>query len=211
MSSCGMSSSQHNRGPDERPPDAALSELLISLRDRDDADQLTVGDVAAAAGGRAAGFVFVVFGLPETIPMVGLSAILATPIFVAALALAIRGDGHWVPAWVSRKPLDRSRLRRATDRFLPWIRRLERVSRPRWPKLGSAHRLHGIVCMLLAVVLAVPIPGLNILSAFGVVGIGIGIIQRDGVLIAWAVGVSVVAVAGSVAVFTGLWALLFGG
>jgi hypothetical protein len=205
-----MSSSRPDRDPDGAPSEVSTSELLVSLRDRDDVDQLTIGDVATAMEGRTAGVIFVLFGLPETIPMVGFSAILATPIFVAGLALAIRGDGAWVPGWVKRKTLAHHRLQRAIDRGLPLLRRLERVSRPRWPLLAGAHRLHGIVCMLLALVLAVPIPGLNILSAFGVVGTGVGIIQRDGLLIAIASAVSVVAVAGSVVVLTGLWAILAG-
>lgn len=187
------------------------SELLVSLRDREGTDRITIGEFVTEAEGRTAGIVFILFGLPETIPMVGLSAVLAAPIFVAAAALTIRGDGAWVPRWVREKTLDHSRLRRAIDRGLPWIRRLERVTRPRWPRMGAAHRLHGVVCMLLALVLSVPIPGLNILSAFGVVGVGVGIIQRDGLLIAIAVAVSVVAVTGSVAVLTGLWTLLIGG
>ena len=192
-------------------PHVPASDLLLDLRNREGGDELTVGEIADATGGRIPGLVFVVLGLPETIPMVGFSAILAAPIFLAALGLALRGQAGPLPRWLRRKKIKRALFQRAVDRGLPWIRRLERMAKPRWPGLAAAHRLHGLVGMLLAIVLAVPIPGLNIIAAFGTVGLGIGIIQRDGKLIAWAVVAAVVTSVGTAAVLSGLWAILRSG
>lgn len=188
--------------------DAPASELILGLRNRKNGEDLTIGEIADATGGRIPGLVFVIFGLPETIPMVGFSAVIAAPIFLVAARLALKAEGGWLPQWLRRKTIKRSLFRRAADRGIPWIRRLERIAKPRWPALASAHRLHGLLGMLLAIVLAVPIPGLNILSAFGVVGLGIGIIQRDGKLIALATAVTAVTAAGTLAVLSGVWAML---
>ena len=57
--------------------------------------------------------------------------------------------------------------------------------------------------MILAAVLAVPIPGINIIAAFGVVALGFGIVQRDGRMVAVALIATVVASAGAIAVLAG--------
>lgn len=75
---------------------------------------------------------------------------------------------------------------------------------------ATGGRIPDLVGMLLAVVLAVPIPGLNIAAAFGTVGLGIGIIQRDGKLIVLAVAAAAVTSVGTAAVLSGLWALVRG-
>lgn len=184
------------------------SELLLNLQNRKHGKYLTIGEISDAMSGRIPGVVFVVFGLPETIPMVGFSAIIATPIFLTAVWLALKGEGVFLPQWLRRKKIKSELFHRAMDRGIPLIRRLERVSKPRWPDLASAYRLHGLLGMLLAIVLAVPIPGLNILSAFAVVGLGIGIIQRDGKLIALSTSITVIVTAGTIAVLSGIWSIL---
>ena len=158
--------------------------------------------------GRAIGLLLLLIALPETIPFIGLSAILAMPIFVIGAYMLVQGEQPRLPQWLLRRSLSADMVQNAIARSLPTIRRLERVLRPRWPSLASAGRLQGVVCMLMAILLAVPIPGINILSAFSVGCIGIAIVQRDGALVAIALTLASLALAASIGALTGailLW------
>jgi hypothetical protein len=128
--------------------------------------------------------------LPETIPMVGLSLILATPVFFIGILMVRHGPSFPLPLWLGRRTLKRSLLTKTIDRTLPVIRRLDRLLKPRWTRLVEAGRLQGAVCVVMSVVLAVPFPGPNILAAFAVAGIGLGILQQDGRAIAAALGMA---------------------
>jgi hypothetical protein len=54
------------------------------------------------------------------------------------------------------------------------------------------------------VVLALPIPGVNFLAAVGVFGTGLGMILRDGRIIAVAFAFATLAAAGTIAVLLGI-------
>jgi hypothetical protein len=66
------------------------------------------------------------------------------------------------------------------------LARAERLLRPRWSLLVSpaAERLLGALCLILAAVLALPIPFGNMLPAFAICLIALGILERDGVWVA---------------------------
>ncbi len=162
--------------------------------------------------GRALGLLLLLLALPETIPVVGLSAVLATPIFVIGCYMLIHGDQPELPNWLLRRSIDGARVAAVLDRAMPTIQRLDRISRPRLPLLAGAGRLHGTVCILMAVLLAAPIPGINIVAAFSVAIIGIAIVQRDGALVALSVVLATLALAGTAVVLTGgilIWERLF--
>jgi len=170
--------------------------------------QIRVGEMTEVIGGRAHGLVLLILSLPETIPMVGLSAILATPIFILGVVLVIRGADPPVPAWVRRRSLPRDKVQGAIRRTRRIVRWLDRVVRPRWPRLAGAGRLQGSICIVMALLLAIPIPGVNILAAAAVAGVGLGILQRDGLVIAMAGGAALLALLAFGAVFAGAWGLL---
>lgn len=185
------------------------SELVQALRVQGGEPKISLGEIAAGMGGRGNGLLLLALALPEMIPMVGLSLLIAVPIFVIGACMLLDGDDTVLPGWIRRRRIKRSLVDGAIDKTLPMLRWLDRISRPRWHALAQAGRLHGVVCILMAVVLAIPIPGVNILAALGVGGIGIGMLQRDGVLILAALACSTFALAGTVLVFTGA-ASLFG-
>ena len=64
---------------------------------------------------------------------------------------------------------------------LEWI---ERLSRPRWTWLAQRERPIGFVCFVLSLVLFLPIPFLNAAPAIALVLIALGMIQRDGIVVA---------------------------
>lgn len=187
------------RREDLRP----TSELLRELRERGGGDRVLLEEVTAVVGGRAHGLAMVLLGLPELVPMVGLSAVLALPILLVGASMIWHGADPPLPRWVRNRSVGRARLQRALDRTAGLVRRLDRIARPRWPALAMAGRLQGTVLVAMAVVLAVPVPGVNIVAALAVVGTGLGILQRDGVVFFGAAVAAVLAAVGMAAVAVG--------
>ncbi len=72
------------------------------------------------------------------------------------------------------------------EAIAPWLARLERALRPRWPELlgPMAERLAGLLAILLGLLLSLPIPLTNIPLAVPLVLIGLGLAERDGVMLA---------------------------
>ena len=186
----------------------STGDLLKKIEEMEGEDQIPVGEITEVIGGRAHGLVLLILSLPETIPMVGLSAILAAPIFILGVVLVIRGADPPVPEWVRRRSLPRKKVQGAIRRTRPVVRWLDRVVRPRWNRLATAGRLQGTICIVMALLLAIPSPGVNILAAAAVAGVGLGILQRDGLVIAMAAGAALLALLGFSAVVAGAWGLL---
>lgn len=197
---------RRGRRHDPQPPTA---ELLQALRERNDRERITLSEIAEATSGRAHGLVLLLLALPETIPMIGLSAVIALPIALVALHMMLYGVEAPLPRWLRDRSIRRSLLDTGIDKALPAIRWLDRISRPRWPALASAHGVQGAACLVMAILLAAPIPGINILSAFGVAGVGLGLLQRDGLVVAAALVCAALALAGTVGVFAGAGVLLW--
>jgi hypothetical protein len=179
-----------------------ISTLLDELRN-EDGERISVEDVFERTGGRAHGLLLLVLGLPEVIPMVGLSAVLAAPIFAVGAYMLARGADPRLPGWIRRRSMSRARFRKAVDRTRSIVHKLERIGRPRLDSVARAGRIQGLACMILAAVLAVPIPGINILAAFGVVSMGFGILQRDGAFVLASLLATVIAAGGMIAVLLG--------
>jgi hypothetical protein len=136
-------------------------------------------------GGRAMGALLLVFGLACTLPLPpGSTTIFGAPLVLLAPQLIIGSRAPWLPRRLRERTLATVHLNRGLPRVLPWLERMEAVSRPRLPILFGAigERLIGLVCLLLALVLILPIPFGNIVPAIAVSVLSLALVQRDGVL-----------------------------
>lgn len=74
---------------------------------------------------------------------------------------------------------------RALARYaVPLLEALEKLSRPRWPEFVRSDHLLGLLCLYLSVLLLLPIPFLNAAPALCLVAIALGMIHRDGLMVA---------------------------
>jgi hypothetical protein len=197
----------------QRPRHTSTTDMLGRVSTQIDTERVTLGQIISWTRGRALGLLLLLLALPETIPMIGFSAVLATPIFIIGCYMLAHGDNPRLPGWLLRRSLKASLLKSVIDRSLPFVRWLDRISKPRLPLLAGSGRTHGAMCILMAVLLAAPIPGINILAAFSVAGIGGGIVQRDGLLVAFALAAGILALIATIGVVTGAFLLgevLFG-
>lgn len=166
----------------------ATSDILLRLVRDFPGERLTMGDVVAALEDRTFGLLMLLLALPNCPPMPGIpfvSTITGTPLAFFAGQLALGRPTPWLPARLLRSSIGRAELLRVLETVAPYVRRLERLLKHRLPQLatGPGERAAAGVACVLAVILALPIPGGNLLPAWAIVFFALGIVERDGVCI----------------------------
>lgn len=183
--------SDHSQELDRREPAMRqrphkLSELLRQLSDNA-GDKITLGDIADAMADRSFGAFLVVFCLPSMIPLPpGATFILGLPLVFITFQMAFsRLDRIWLPKRLHGYGFDNKAFSSMLDRFVPWIEKLERLITPRaWPQRSRLfERVIGVFCLLLAIVVFLPIPFGNIGPSFAMALMGLGLSERDGIVV----------------------------
>ena len=164
--------------------DESAGELLRRIADQSEQGPVSVGDALGSAGARAHALALVVFSLPEAlpIPVAGLSALLAVPLILISSHLLLVGGHKPLPDFLLRRKLDPRHVRLVAGTAEGVLRRIEAVSRPRLRALVNQQRMLAGVCLILALIVALPIPFFNMPPAICLLLVSLGMLQRDGVL-----------------------------
>jgi hypothetical protein len=164
---------------------ATLSAMLFTLAHDESRDRIAVRDLLTALGDRALAAMLFVFAVPNVIPVPpGTSAILGAPLVFLAAQLAF-GLRPWLPGVIANRTMTRADFATLVRRIDPWLRRAERLLRPRAVMLAlpPIEYLVGLLCLLMAVILVLPVPLGNILPALAISLMALGILERDGLWI----------------------------
>lgn len=174
-----------------------LSEELRNLL-LTEADSLTVAHLVDRVGDRGFGLLLLVLSLPSALPVpaAGYSVPFGILLLVLALQMII-GKNHPVfPARLQKTRLSRSFAEKLLN-GASWIfTRLEWVVRPRmkWVGKRAGLMLMGVLVLIMAILMMIPIPLTNTFPAMVVFLIGIGLTEDDGVFAVLACFVGVFAV-----------------
>ena len=164
---------------------ATLLSMLQALAQDASRERISIGDLLAALGDRALAALLFVFAVPNVLPVPpGTSTILGAPLVFLAAQLAF-GLQPWLPRVIADRTMSRDDFAALVRRISPWLTRAERLLRPRAVVLvlPPMEYLVGLVCLLLAVVLVLPIPLGNMLPALAISLLALGILERDGLWI----------------------------
>ena len=172
------------------------SEVLTRLAAGAD-ERLSVGWILSGLGDRSFSILIVLLGLPNCIPMPPPIPLLCAFLLIAVgMQMLIGLRAPWLPGYVLNRSVARTDFVRASEKALPWLQKLELYTRPRlqWFSNGAAELAIGLLLIALAIglVLAAPFIG-QIPWGIAVCLVGLGLVERDGVLIIAAVAVGAVA------------------
>jgi hypothetical protein len=165
---------------------ARTSEILSALA-AGGGERLTVGEILAVLRDRAFALLVVLLGLPNCLPMPPpIPLVCGLLLGFVALQISFGRPAPWLPKGLLRHSVARRDVDRALARALPLFRRLERFSRPRITVLETpaAMRLMGLILLVLALGLlfAPPLVG-QIPLGIAVCLVGIGLVERDGLVV----------------------------
>lgn len=173
----------------------------------------TLDDAAERLGPSGHGLMLAALALPNCVPgPPGLSLAFGLPAMLVAGGLALGHRRVRLPGFLARRPLDAgtaAAVSRAARRILgPVAGRC----RPRLAALveGRGARLAGLAAVVLAFVMALPIPLGTLPPAVALAVLGLGLATRDGAVALLGMGMGALAVAVALAVNAGIVLLLLG-
>jgi hypothetical protein len=149
--------------------------------------QVTLASVLDLAGERIFGFLFVLLALPSALPLPapGYSVPFGILLFILAVQLIMGRQRPWFPEkWLNHQiPIEK--VQGFIKAGLPWLRRIELLSRPRLTAICTSlvgRIIIGCAIALMAISMMIPIPGTNTLPAMGIFITGFGLLDDDGAI-----------------------------
>ncbi len=171
--------------PAAQPP--RTSDLLREFARTLPSDRVTLGEIVSGLGDRGLGVLLAVFALPNILPSAVPFGNVPTgiPPLVFAIQLMLGLDHLILPGFMARWTTGTHWLKAAAPKVASVLSWFERLLTPRmeWVTSPKAERIVGAIAIILAVVSTLPIPFGHNLPALGLVLIGLGLIERDGLAI----------------------------
>ena len=153
-----------------------------------------------------------VFSLPELLPVhvPGFSAIVAIPNGIISSQM-IRGKNQiQLPKYFLKRALSRKLFAAAVHAILPSLERIEKNVKPRgrWVNHPWTKRFLGVFILILAGVIALPIPWTCMVAAIATILIGLGMVEKNGALISLGILLGLASIALVGGIIFGAFALL---
>jgi hypothetical protein len=165
-----------------------LTALFDAILRRADNERISVRELLGGLETSAFGIPLAALAVPEVIPIPvpGLALVISLPMAMLGAQMATARGRIWLPRALLDRRIPAKPLKRAARAMLPGLRALERSTRPRatWMVSKAGQRVIGLAVIVLALLIALPVPGTNLPLALTVFVLAVGLIRRDGLLIA---------------------------
>ncbi|WP_312236309.1 exopolysaccharide biosynthesis protein [Stenotrophomonas sp.] len=160
---------------------------LLAMFDHGDPQaRLLLGTILQDLQESAFGVFLFVAILPAFIPVPGVAGAVSGPLILLIGAQMLFGLRRpWLPKFIARRGPRRGTMHRFLARIDKPLRRLDRLLKPRMPALVvpyPAHAFTGLLLILVAVLLSLPIPFTNYLFGFQLLLFALALLERDGML-----------------------------
>ncbi|MGB3532743.1 MAG: exopolysaccharide biosynthesis protein [Microcoleaceae cyanobacterium] len=168
-----------------------MSKLSVELQryffSEERSAQVTLASILDLAGERVFGFLFVLLALPSALPVPapGYSVPFGILLLILAVQLIIGRERPWFPEKWLNKPIPIEKVQGFIKAGLPWLEKIELISRPRLTPICTSfigRIIIGLAIALMAMSMMIPIPGTNTLPAIGVFITGFGLLDDDGAI-----------------------------
>lgn len=155
-------------------------------------EQVSIGQILQMFGTRGFAFLLLMLALLNIvifmIPFISL--LFGLPMIILAAQLVLGLPAPMFPLIVQQRAIPRDALVQGLERVLAITDRTERFIRPRLRLLSGPliDRAHGVFALVMAIMVALPIPLFNVPPSVALAMLAIGMLERDGVFIILAYG-----------------------
>jgi hypothetical protein len=165
-------------------------------------DTMSIADMMELLEERSMGGVLLLLSLPMAlpVPVPGLSVPFGALMMIVAAQLAVGRRHAWLPRILACRPLGAVAFKKLIEHAIPLLRRLERFVRPRGKWLAGRWVSFpvGVVCLVLALIITLPIPLGHVVPGTAILLMSLGLLERDGVVL----GVGLTMAAGALLLVT---------
>jgi hypothetical protein len=174
-----------------------LSQLFSELS-KEANGPVSIATIRDALGDRSFAALLVFFAIINLIPLPpGASAFLGLPLLIVSAQMVYGSKRVWLPRVLVDRTISADTFRAVMGRVIPRLIWIEQLIRPRywpfWRRRGD--RVIGIIALIMAISVTLPIPLGNWLPAFSTALLGLALSERDGILFALGSVASVAAMA----------------
>lgn len=166
---------------------AKVSDILQEFIDTHAEAELPVSALVHAFGERGMAFLLLVFALICAIPLPipGIHMFLSLPLFYISFYQMIGRTEIWLPKKIMDYKLPRQAFTDISLKALPWIRKVENISKPRLNFLNESffYCFFGFVIFFITAVLSIPLWLTNFVPAIAISLMALGLLMKDGLAV----------------------------
>jgi hypothetical protein len=165
-----------------------LSQLLVEYPDKPLPLSVVLEKVGNSGFGTISGILVIPMLIPLPIPLAGFSALVGSGIILVGCQLALGYEKPYLPKRIARIELSPAASQKILNQIDRLLRPLEKMSRHRLAKFSNSWwgcRISGI-CLAwdaLLMSLPLPIPLTNLIPAYTILFLAIGLLEFDGLFI----------------------------
>ena len=194
-----------------------LSENLQNLLQDYTSVPLPLGILVERTGKQGFGIISGLLTLPMLIPipapLAGFSTLLASGIILMGLQLALDFPKPWLPPCIAKRKLSPTLSQRLLKNLNRILRPLERLAKTRLLTISHHwfwRRFVGMCLVWNAILLGLPlpIPFTNLLPAYTILILAIGILEEDGIFILLGLGMTAATTVFFVSIAGAIWELV---
>ncbi len=153
------------------------------------ADYISLREIKISLHERGFGLLMIIFALPLSIPLPlppGATFIPALPLVWFSIQMLQGVDSPWLPNWIAKKKIKRETVALIIEKGAPYLKKIEKLLRARFPFASSrkGERLVGLFCLIFSISILIPLPFTNLIPAVGIVLMSLGLLSKDGIVIA---------------------------
>jgi hypothetical protein len=172
-------------------PDQArsrTSDVVASLIERSQQGDVTLRNLTSRFGDRTFGLLLVLMAVFNFIPLVSIPAGILVSLLGMQMVLGVKVAK--LPNFILDRALSSGHVLKALQFIEPKVRNIEKYIRPRWhfTEAPIVDRVNGLVIAVLGIIIAIPIPFTNLPPSFVVILMGMGLLERDGLVQVLAAG-----------------------
>lgn len=172
----------------ERTPTSTLLERLLASSSP---GHVTLGWLFSNLRQRSFGIIMLLLGSIAVLP--GVCTLAGVVLIALSVQMLMGRDIPVLPRFLARSPLPQDQFVVLTRRVIPVVRVLERFIYPRWQTpLLATKRVVGLVLLLMAMTLFVPVPLSNVVPGVMTMFIALAYLEEDGLLLSFTLAVSLV-------------------
>lgn len=182
-------------------PPESVGDTLRALKRAGRSRETSIGDLLDAFGQRTYGPLLFAIGVIALSPIgaiPGASVVCASLVILLALQMSFSTGAPWAPRPLRRITVGSGTARHGIDKVEPHLRKLDRVIRPRWHRLLGRPALHLVsaaLCVLAALMYPLALVPWGVMPvAAAITVISLGLLGRDGLLVAIGLGATLLTV-----------------
>ena len=158
------------------------SDVLRELAEQMELPTTSLRRLSERFGDRTFGMLLIIIAIISVLPLI--SFVAGILIFMLGGQMLMGKVAAWLPKAVLDYQLNGLKVKNAFLAFAPRVSAFEKYIRPRWQitEAPIVDRLNGLVIMLLGATIAVPLPLTNIGPALVINLMGLGLMERDGLV-----------------------------